>query len=134
MKSFSAQVEAWTKKSKLRTEAVFRTAIQSVANEANTPQTRGGNLPVDTHFLQNSLSAKIGSVPSGSSVQGEPMGDPGDVSLVLAGAKITDLVFVGWTAEYARYMNIRFAFRDLAVQRWQHHVDRATEEAKRRIP
>lgn len=133
-KSFAATIDAFARKTQRRAEAVFKESLQRVANEANTPRGQGGLLPLDTSFLQNSLSASIEYPPSGPSNQNEPMGKPDDVVLTIAGAKVTDVIYVGWTAEYAKYMNARYGFRDSAVQNWQQTVNKVTEEAKRRIP
>lgn len=133
-KSFSQQVADWQRKANARTEAIFKESVQRTANMANNPIAQGGKLPVDTSFLLNSMAAAIGKPPSGPSNQSEQKGNPSEVIVVLAGAKITDIVYVGWTAEYARPMNVRYGFRDLAAQKWNNTVKQVTEEVKRRIP
>lgn len=132
-KTFTADVNAWIQKSEKRMEAVFKTAVQSVANETNRPIPKGGRLPVDTSFLRNSFSGAIGRPPTGPSKQGEGQGNPDDVFLVIAKAKIGETIYLGWSAEYARYMEARYGFRDAAAQNWQKHVRSAVSEAQRRF-
>lgn len=134
-KTFSASVSEWTRKSKARTEAVFKTAVQSLAEEANRPVSKGGKVRVDTGFLVNSFSANIGSMPSGPSNRTtDAMGNAGDVMLVIAGASIRDVIYLGWSANYARIRETFDGFRDSAAQQWPKFVRQAVAEAKRRIP
>lgn len=133
-RSFSANVSAWARKSRLRTTAVFRDAVQRTLRDAQTPIAQGGNMPVDTSFLRNSLGASLAGPPRGPSVQAESQGNPDDVMLVIAGAQLGDVIWAGWTAEYARHMEARYGFRESAVQRWSQHVAAAVREAKARFP
>ena|SRR5690606_56053 len=132
-KTFSAQVDRWVSSSRARTEAVVKTAIQSLAEEANRPTGQGGRLPLDTGFLRNSFTGQVGSMPSGPSHRGEAMGRAEDVYLVIANMRIGQVLYLGWTANYAKYMEARYAFRDAASQRWPRFVAAAVQEAKARI-
>lgn len=135
-KSFAADVDAWARKSKLRMEAIFKESLQRVVEDANTPRAQGGNMPVDTGFLRNSLLADINAMPSGPSRrEGDgPIKPSDDVGLVFVRATLGDTLYVGWSAVYARRMNIKYGFRDSAAQKWPQVVAEVTAEAKRRIP
>ena len=120
-KSFEAQVTSWARKSEARMEAVFRTAAQDMIEDAQTPRDKGGRMPVDTRFLRNSGSASINTVPSG--------GGYGAVPLVINRAKLGDTLYFGWTANYAKYMEARYAFMRTSAQNWERFV----KVASRRI-
>jgi hypothetical protein len=122
---FASQVEAFADKSKRRQLAIFRESVQRVSHESNTPQAQGGKMPVDTGFLRNS---------QGASLTGLPATGAQPVELVLLTTKVGDTIWVGWTAEYAKYMEARYAFMRSAAQNWQFIVKRVTEEVKTRFP
>lgn len=132
---FSAQINAWATKTKRRTEAVFKESVQRTLEDANTPTAKGGRMRVDTAFLRNSLTAGLNNLPAGPSVRGQDStGNPGTVSLVIAGAKVTDVIYAGWSAEYAPFRERKDGFREAAVQKWPQTVAKVAEEAKRRFP
>lgn len=131
MKSFSAQVSEWVTKAEGRIEAVFKDSAQELFSIAQTPVAKGGNMPVDTGNLRNSFV---------SSLNGQG-GLTGAVSyeLTIAGAKIGDTIFGGWTAAYARRIEYGFTGTDSlgrafnqngrgfvrhAAEQWQDIVDR----------
>lgn len=142
MTTFSAQIDAQILKCKTRLEAVVRTSLQTLVDQANLegPSVarpdggRGGRMPVDVGFLMNSIAAAIGSVPSGPSKRSELKGDPDAAAIVIANMKIGETLYIGWTAEYARAMEARYGFRDAAAQKWPQYVAEAVAETKRRIP
>jgi hypothetical protein len=122
MSSFSAQVSAWVAKSERRIEAVFKESAQEVFSIAQTPVARGGNMPVDTGFLRNSL---VSGLNGSTSLSG-----PDAYTLAIAQAKLGDSVFGGWTANYARYVEYGAGgrtprrFAGSAAEQWQRIVAR----------
>lgn len=144
-KTFSAQVDAWVRKSQGRMTAVFQTATQmtiEVAQEvgpsvasanAGGEQPTGGLLPVDTGFLRASGQASLNGWPVGPSRPADGQREF-DVDLVIAGARIGDVIHWGWTAAYARAMEERYGFNRSATGQWRYHVEQAIREAKRRFP
>lgn len=142
-KSFSAAVDAFVRKCEVRMDAVVKTAAQAVLDDANLEGPsmaspgggKGGRMPVDTGFLRNSLVAGIGSMPSGpSDPRTDDHGDPAAIELVIANMQAGQKLYAGWSAQHARPMEARYAFRDAAAQKWQQHVKKAVDEVKRRIP
>lgn len=129
MSTFSRDMERWEKKTVRKLEAVAKTAFQDVAESANTPRAKGGNMPVDTGFLINSGQAALNSVPSGPSSTGNMSAVP----VVINGLRLGDSIFFGWTANYAPIMEARYAYMGMAVQKWPQFVDAAAKEADRRI-
>jgi hypothetical protein len=134
--TFSAKVSAWAAKSKDRMVAVRNTAVERVVEIAQTPIAAGGALPVDTGFLRASLQATTGAaVPAkrGKPGQGGAFSyDPGDLTLVLAGATLDDVITIAWTADYARHVEYGArgrpgrAFMRLAAQQWPRAVSEAS--------
>ncbi|MBN49987.1 MAG: hypothetical protein CMN85_10630 [Spongiibacteraceae bacterium] len=132
-KSFSAQVDSWILKSRRRTEAVIKTAVQELAEEANKPVSKGGRVRVDTGFLIGSFVGSINSPPTGPSDRATESNGDGDVSLIIANARPGETIYLGWSANYAKYREAYDGFRDAAAQRWPEFVRKAVAEAKRRI-
>jgi len=124
VKSFGDQVKDWGEKAERATLAVFRDSSQQLATEANTPRDRGGNMPVDTGFLRGSM---------GASLQGMPAEGTQPPSLVLLQAKLGDSIYMGWTANYAIYMEHKYGFARLAEQNWNSIVDKSVAKVKGRI-
>lgn len=150
--SFGDQIKNWRNKTEQRMELVFQESIQELAKEINTPREKGGNMPVDTGFLINSITAAINSRPVGPSKKpkgySQPVWDSAPFLLVVNSAKIGDKVTVGWTAEYAQRMEFGFTGQDslgrnynqkgfgfvrLAVQNWPQIVKKVTRRVDKRI-
>lgn len=133
-KSFSAQVNEWAAKSKLRMEAVVKTAAQAVAEDATTPVAQGGRMRVDTGFLRNSFVADIGQMPRGPSDRAtESIGDASAVALVIARMQMGEVLYMGFSANYARARESHDGFVEGAAQKWPQFVNNAITEAMRRI-
>lgn len=138
MSKFTAQIDDFIRKSEALTTGVVREAAQSMIEEAQTSRFKGGKMPVDTGFLTNSGKAQIGSLPSGADKKQKDYADQewkggGQLQAVLAQLKPGDIFYYGWTAAYARKMEIRYMFAQSAAQNWQQHVSRAVTELKARI-
>jgi hypothetical protein len=142
--NFSAAVDAWTKKSTARAEAVLRESTQRLIEEANTvgPSVNapgggaGGKMPVDTGFLRASMAVSFNGMPVGPSRNDGKtvLYDGSEVTLKLAGVKLGKTIYAGWTAEYAIYMEERYGFMRSAAQNWQPIVTQVITEAKERFP
>ena len=124
---FTGQVTAWVAETKQRMTSVRNMAVERVVEVAQTPVAAGGNMPVDTGFLRASLRViRNGALPMQTDNPG--LGsfnfDAAELTAVLAGAGLTDVITVVWTANYARPANYGARgrqgrkFRDLAAQQW----------------
>jgi hypothetical protein len=103
--SFEAQVSAWVAQTQQRMTAVFRDAAQTVANEVRRTIPQGGNMPIDTGNLRRSLMASTSSVPQIVDNAEQTFGEnDGQISLVIAGAQISQTIYLGFQASYARIM------------------------------
>jgi len=135
--SFEADVNAWARKTETRLRAVFRSSMQEVARQAQEPQAKGGNLPVDTGFLRNSGGAALNDFPARQGEEGQEGSSAAKAAesataAAIARANIGDEIIFGWTAVYARPMEARYGFMRNAADNWQRIVKREAEEIKRR--
>lgn len=144
MSSFSAAIDAWARKSEARLSAVVKESAQRVIAQAQevgpsatNPDSVGtGKMPVATGFLRASMVANIGSMPAGP-VNGGQVAyryDNGMVTMTIAGMRLGDTLFAGWSAQYAPIMEQRYGFMRSAAQGWQRIVREVTDEAKARFP
>jgi len=122
---FSADVDKWIRKSNIRLQAVIQQSAQDVISDAQRLRTAGGNMRLDTGFLVNSGKANIGSMPSGQSKDSgynKQSWDNASVMLTINRVKVGDVLYFGWTANYARAREHKDGFMRLAVQKWQSFV------------
>lgn len=98
--SFEAQVTDFVNKSQDRILAVFKQSAQEVFSNAQTTYNSGGHLPIDLGTLRNSF---ISALNGSSALTG-----PDSYQISIAGAKLGDVVFGGWTVDYARRMEYGF--------------------------
>jgi hypothetical protein len=130
MASFTAQIDAWTRKSEARVEAVFKQSAQEVFSVAQRPVAAGGNMPVDTGTLRSSL---LTGRDGGAIFEGAD-----SYVLAIAGVPLGGRVLGVWTANYASAVHFGARGRrgrmwvDLAAQQWQDIVTRNAREAAAR--
>lgn len=137
MASFEQQVLAWQRKAERAMTATLRESAQDLSEEANTSRFKGGLTPVDTSFLINSFSGAVNSTPRGegerpTGYQPSPF-DMGPVLLATNKVKIGDRLVLGWTANYAKYMEAKYAFMRSAAQNWPTITERAARRVRRAI-
>ncbi len=131
--NFAAQVDAWTKKSKKRMEAVFQEATSEVIEDVLV------RTPIDTGFLRHSLTVREGSPapinPGARPVVGGSYAVQ-PYELVINDLKIGDTVSASFVASYAAHVEYGAKGRPgvgmvrLAAQNWPSHVNRAVHAAK----
>lgn len=136
MSTFSADLERWIRKSERRMEAVVKQSAQAVIEIAQTPQAKGGLMPVDTGFLRNTGVIALNSAPSGPAQAEE--GDPGawdvsSITLTINDVEIGDTIVFGWSAVYARKMEERYGFAQSAAMQWPSVVAVTANELRTRI-
>ena len=132
MATFEAAIDAWVRATQERVTAVVRQSAQDVFRAAQVPVAQGGDMPVVTGFLRNSLATSLnGGSPDVS----------GADSYVLQIARMAagDAVLGAWTAEYARKVHFgeggrpgRFWVTRAAAQ-WQQIVKKNAAELRRRV-
>jgi hypothetical protein len=139
--SFSAQIADIAEKVEGAVEAVFKSSVQDVVNEMQTPRGAGGRLRVDTGFLRASLMASTSAMPA-INPSAKPRGggaynfDFGQIEAVIAGADLGDTLYFGYTAAYAGHREYGAnglppdAFVRSAAQNWPIIVDRNAARLK----
>ncbi|MEN0652381.1 MULTISPECIES: hypothetical protein [Hyphobacterium] len=146
-KKFSAAVSDWVRKSEAIADVVVKTSVQRLAERANldgpsvgrgASAGKGGRMPRVTGFLKNTMRAEIGSLPVGPKQNAEKKVFDDDewsrgVSLVIDQMKPGDVIYVGWSAVYARKMELKYAFMKGAAMEWQGIVNDVVAEARARI-
>lgn len=132
--SFKAQVDRFIKESRTKSIAVFKAASQDVIQDAQVSVFKGGNMPIITSFLINSGAASIDSLPIGESKKPDGYAvqdwNPSETVTTINRVKAGDILYFGWTAEYARYMENKYKFMRTAAQDWPAHVNRRAAEVK----
>lgn len=131
--SFGAQVGDFAKQTKIAAEAVFHKSAERVTEVMQTPRGEGGNMPIDTAYLQNSLQGSNDQMPQiredARPVPGQVYSyDSGPINLIINNTPLGGTVYLGFTASYAGFqefgtskMEGRF-FVTLAAQRWNQIV------------
>ena len=102
---------------------VAQQSLQEVIQEAQTPVGAGGNLPVDTGFLRNSLTIEV---------RGAQVAEGGDsFTLGIAQLQLGDPISFAWTAQYAipRHYAVGVGqggglWRDAAAAKWSSIVQK----------
>ena len=130
MGTFSAQVANAANSSKERLRKTAATAIQDQLSRMQTPVAQGGNMPVNTSFLRNSLVSEL----NGAAVAK----GPDSYTLAVGRMELGDTVSFGWTAEYAAIRHYKpedfgqggGMWRDKSMQLWQADVDAAANRFK----
>lgn len=143
--SFSATIEAWTKKVKNAEKLIFQRSAQRLARELTDEVERfvydappAPTYPRRTGFLRASLRASNTEMPL--AVLDNPGGsfevDWGQIELVINGSDIDDVIYLGYTARYGPHVH-RGAngqppkpWVDLVAQRWQTIVSEVAAEVK----
>ncbi|MNR11049.1 hypothetical protein D3C85_1273300 [compost metagenome] len=143
--SFSSTVGEWVKGVEGAVEAVVHGSTQEVAaimqvpgpSVANPSGGEGGAMPVQDGFLRASLVAThSGDFPAATT---KPDGDgrysysPGPVNLSIVGSPVPGRVTLTYTANYSRFMEVRYGFVRLAAQRWPSIVSEEVAKARENV-
>ncbi len=135
--NFSATVDAWVQKSEKRMLAIFQQSAQKTASLAQE------RIPVDTGFARASIRASLSSMPPIDSSKINPSHgsvpyDPGSITAVIAGAKLGQTIYIGWTANYVGLLEMGHSqkapsgFVRIAAMQWQQTVSEVVQKAKAR--
>ena len=146
---FAADIERWAEATEAKLRAVFRMSAQDVIevmqevgpSKTNPASTGTGRMPVATGFLRASLKVQLNADPPPANVANpNPDGrfsfNPAAATLVINQAEIGDRVTAGFTANYARAVDLGtskfpgYHFVEYASGQWQQIVRRNVERAK----
>ena len=144
MANFAATVGAWARQSEARLTSTRRRAIELLAEDMSTTKPNGGRVPFLTGNLARSLLASTNGMPSTS--QSPSVG--GNVGAVTATLPLTQPVWLGYQAAYARRQNYGFVGADAlgrvynqpgsyfvegAIANWRQIVARAAKELQNAV-
>lgn len=122
-RKFVADVSRFAEKTANQMLRVARQSIQDTVSIAQTPVAQGGDMPVKTGFLRNSLVTEVRGSQAGEGADSYILG--------LSSLKLGDPFQVAWTAEYAipRHYMVGVGqggglWRDKAAQQWSRIVDK----------
>lgn len=131
-RQFIADVEKFRTLTKDKMLRVAKQSIQDTIRIAQTTGAKGGDMPVDTSFLRNSLVVELNSAEKARSnpEAGEDSSTGLDsVVLGLSSLQLGDIMSVSWVAKYAvkRHYLVNAnggLWRDKAAQQWQRIVEK----------
>lgn len=139
--SFSASAGKWASQTEERMTAVYRRSVELLAEDMALTKPKGGLVPVDTGNLSRSLLASKSEMPK--TAQGPFSGS--NVGAITATLKLTEAIWLGYQAAYARRMNYGFVgadslgrsynqsgnyFVEGAIAKWPQIVQQAVAEIK----
>ena len=105
--SFAAYVDNWTKQSEAWMLAVFKRAVELLADELTFGRQNGGRVPWVTGNMARSLAGQLNGLVQ--TAEGAPAGDTG---AAIAMAQIGDFIHLGFQAAYARRVDGGFVGED----------------------
>lgn len=120
----------WVELAPQRVEAVYRGATTRLANRLVRTTHSGGRLPHRTGNLMRSLLATTAAPVKISDGPFEGV----DIGLVIAELKLTDKLYIGYQAVYARRMNYGFKGADSLGRIYNHEGFGFFEDAIARWP
>jgi hypothetical protein len=116
-RKFIADVEAFAKLTQDKMLRVAKQSLQDTIRVAQRTVADGGNMPVDTGFLRNSLVVELNDSQIGAGADSYILG--------LSALQLGDVFQVAWTADYAvpRHYMVGVGqggglWRDNAAQQW----------------
>lgn len=134
---FTATVNDWVKQTTERQLAVFKQSTQTLVSKMQQ------RIPVDTGYARSSIVASLDAMPEinpGSrGVKGAAYSyDGSDVVVTIAGATISDTIYVGYTASYVQYLEYGHSnqaptgFVGISAMEWPKIVEQVSAELKNR--
>jgi hypothetical protein len=125
--SYAAQVKAWNKRTRATTVKVMKRAVADLGEDAQTPVSEGGYMPVLTSELRDSLGGSL----NGAAIATGPL----SYGPTAGAMKLGDVAHLGWSAEYASSRHYRGEdygqggglWRDRSARKWQSIVAAAVE-------
>jgi hypothetical protein len=136
--TFTAQIAKWAADTPIFIEAIIKESVQEVVRLMKVPVSAGGNMPVDTSFLQNSLVGVAGaSVPpidpkADGKTTGPQVGNAAAIEALIAGWEMGTPISFGFIAAYAARQNYGFTGTDSLGRSYnqpgRHFVDHAVQQ------
>lgn len=129
--TFTAVIKDFAAKTKQQIRNVMRESVQDVIDEAQTPKSQGGRMPIDTGFLINSVVSGLNGSFSPSSGKEDASGSASIASytLTIANMDLGDVAQFGWAAHYAMIQEVGNSkivgnhFAGSAAAKWPQFVE-----------
>ena len=137
MSSFAAQVEAMARKYQMQLRATAKGSVQHTVKLAQAVEKEGGRMRVDTGFLRASIAGAYDVMPHGVAVNPDPKvkvkydGKPIAAAIVRWKPE-TQVLYIGWVANYARPREARDGFLKGATEQWDQTVNMIAAGVKAR--
>lgn len=143
-KDFNVKFDKIISNAKEKMFAVFKDSVQDLIEEADRPEKEGGKMKVDTGFLRSTGSGALNASPRGEAVGRKRL--PGEVGVLpeyasydfkkslqslLLKMKIDDVLYWGWSANYASIRELYDGFSVSACENWKTYVDNNTRRLKK---
>lgn len=143
-KDFSVKMDKIIANTKEKMFAVFKDSVQDLIKEIDKPEKEGGKMKVDTGFLRSTGSGALNALPRGES-EGRKR-NPGEIGVLpeyadydfkpslqalLIKMKPEDMLYWGWSANYAAIREFYDVFIVSACQNWRTYVDNNTRRLKK---
>lgn len=141
MSNFTAQINDWVGETNERIEAVFKKSTERTIEMMQRPVAKGGNMPVDTGFLRNSLQTSLNSpILAVLENPGIPVAYDGQgITLTILGAEVGDTIYAVYGANYAGFVEYGAngrpgrAFVRQAAAKWKSTVSQTALELQQRV-
>jgi len=137
---FSRQIDAAIAKYKVRMDLTAKHAVQETVRLAQRIEKEGGRMLVDTGFLRASIQGSTGAMPVGESINPDPKSDEvieyngeGVAASIIKWQPGIEILYIGWTANYARPREAKDGFLRGAVEQWDGTVNLVAARVKQRI-
>lgn len=127
MGSFAVRVEALARKYQMQLRMTAKGAVQHTVKLAQAVDKEGGRMRVDTGFLRASIAGAYDVMPHGVAVNPTPGESVKYDGAPIAAAIVrwrpeTQVLYVGWVANYARPREARDGFLKGATEQWDQTV------------
>ena len=139
---WSRKIEERLRTYNQRLEAVFKMSAQNVVRGMTTPRAKGGRMRVRTGFLRSSLMGSTATMPLINPTSRPPLKTPdntydfslGPISGVIVSARLSDTIYLGFTAAYAAPREHFDGFIEAETQKWQGYVAANVARARAAFP
>ena len=135
--SFSAAIDEWVKETEARMNAVFRESARRIISLSQ--EYIVGLDAIDTGFMRGSVTVSLSSMPKIDPAKTEGLPGGEEYVLQIAGARIGQTIYAGYTAAYSRHVHdgtSKMAGRPyiyLAALQWPRVVYEVSQELKGRV-
>lgn len=118
---FKSDIYDWISKVGVRLQGTPKGAIIQLMDDMRRPIAQGGNMPVKTGNLRNSLEIRFNSMPPANkkfdrnNIYTNPRNH---IINTISKMQLGQKVYLGFRANYAYYMELKHGFVRLAAQNW----------------